>query len=60
MKSYRIKPTVSRVIATNEIESLASRPKLSPMPDTASRVFAICARIGAGILYVACVVAAVA
>lgn len=60
MKSYRIKPTVLRVIATNQIQSLASRPKLGSMPDSGSRVFAVCARIGVGILYLVCIVAAVA
>jgi|HubBroStandDraft_5_1064220.scaffolds.fasta_scaffold23676_1 hypothetical protein len=60
MKSYKIKPAVSRVIARNEMRSFASRPKLSPTTDPTSRVFAICARIGIGALYFACVVAAVA
>jgi hypothetical protein len=60
MKSYRIKPAVSRAIAANEIQTLAPRLKLDPMPDLESRVFSISARIGVGLLYLVCFVAAVA
>jgi hypothetical protein len=60
MKNCRIKPAVSRAIAANEIQTLATRPKLDPMPELESRVFSLCGRIAVGLLYLACFVAAVA
>ena len=60
MKSYRIEPRMSQVSAIHEIQSLAPRQNRNSMPGTGSRVFAICVRIAVGMLYAACVVAAVA
>ncbi|HXS11586.1 MAG TPA: hypothetical protein VN734_02710, partial [Acidobacteriaceae bacterium] len=60
MKSHRIEPRMSQVSAMHEIQSLALRQNRNSMPGTGSRVFAICARIAVGMLYAACVIAAVA
>jgi len=60
MKSYRIEQRVPQVSAAHEMQSLAPRQDRDSMPETGSQVFAICARIGVGLLYAACAFAAVA
>lgn len=60
MKSYRIESRASQVSAAENIQSLAGRPKRGAMSDSGSRGFALCARIGVAMLYIACAIAAVA
>src|SRR6185312_13560170 len=60
MKRHRIELSVSQMSATGQIQSLAPRQNPGPMPGAGSRVFAIGARIGIWILYLACFTAAIA
>lgn len=60
MQSYKVESRASKASAANETQSLALRPKLDPTHSSKSRGFAVCARIGVAMLYVACAIAAVA
>jgi len=60
MKRHGIELSVSQMSAADEIQSLAPRQNPGPMQVAGSRVFAIGARIGVGILYLACFTAAIA